>query len=167
MSGRAANADPDRYAAIIAAPGFCIGVVCADDCIAGIDFLEPCAEQTADTPLAHEAARQLRAWLKDPAWVFNLPLAPAGTPFRRRVWAQIGAIPGGETRSYGDIAKMLHSAPRAVGGACGANPYPIVVPCHRVVSARGGFNAGLGGFAHQRGGFLLDVKRWLLAHERR
>jgi methylated-DNA-[protein]-cysteine S-methyltransferase len=67
-----------------------------------------------------------------------------------------------QTRSYGDIARALHSAPRAVGQACGANPFPVVVPCHRVLAAGG----GLGGFARQREGFLLDVKRWLLAHER-
>lgn len=63
----------------------------------------------------------------------------------------------------GGLAKTVKSAPRAVGQACGANPYPVVVPCHRVVAAGG----GLGGFARQGGGFLLDVKRWLLAHEQR
>ena len=63
--------------------------------------------------------------------------------------------------SYGEVAAAIHSGPRAVGNACGANPYPIVVPCHRVVAA----NQGLGGFARQRGGFLLDIKRWLLQHE--
>ena len=57
-----------------------------------------------------------------------------------------------------ELAKNLKNAPRAVGQACGANPYPLVVPCHRVVATGG----GLGGFARQRGGFLLDVKRWLL-----
>ncbi len=64
--------------------------------------------------------------------------------------------------SYGEVAAAIHSGPRAVGNACGANPYPIVVPCHRVVAA----NQGLGGFGRQGDGFLLDIKRWLLAHER-
>ena len=112
--------------------------------------------------LAREAVRQLRAWLADGRFEFALPLAPAGTPFQRRVWAGIAAIPAGQTRSYGELAATLGSGPRAVGNACGANPYPLVVPCHRVVAAGG----GLGGFARQRGGFLLQVKSWLLQHER-
>jgi len=88
-------------------------------------------------------------------------LRPSGTTFQRRVWAQIAAIPNHQTRTYGEVAKALHNAPRAVGQACGANPFPLVVPCHRVIATGG----GLGGFARNRGGFLLDVKRWLLAHE--
>ena len=89
-------------------------------------------------------------------------LRPAGTVFQRRVWAMIAAIPAGHTSTYADIAAHLHTAPRAVGQACGANPVPLLVPCHRVV-ARG----GLGGFARCDGGYLLEVKRWLLAHEQR
>ncbi|MDR2187050.1 MAG: methylated-DNA--[protein]-cysteine S-methyltransferase [Azonexus sp.] len=150
-----------RYDSVVAAPGFCLGVRCDADDITAIDFLQPRAEIAPQTPLAAEATRQLRAYLADPAFLFSLPLRPAGTPFQRRVWAAITAIPHHRTRTYGEIAKDLHNAPRAVGQACGANPYPIVVPCHRVVAAGG----GLGGFAHDRGGFLLGVKRWLLGHE--
>jgi len=97
----------------------------------------------------------------DADFVFGLPLRPAGTTFQRRVWAAIAAIPNHQTRTYGEIARALHSAPRAVGQACGANPFPLVIPCHRVLASGG----GLGGFARHGGGFLLDVKRWLLAHE--
>jgi methylated-DNA-[protein]-cysteine S-methyltransferase len=105
----------------------------------------------------------LHAYLNDPAFAFDLPLRPAGTPFQRRVWAEIATIPSGETHTYGQLAISLKNAPRAVGQACGANPYPVVVPCHRVVATGG----RLGGFARERGGFLLDVKRWLLQHEDR
>ena len=150
------------YSAILSAPGFAIGICCSDDEITAIDYLEPQMEVAPKAPLAREAVRQLRAWLKDPSFEFGLPLAPAGTHFQRRVWEQIAAIPAGRTMSYGEVAAAIHSGPRAVGNACGANPYPIVVPCHRVVGA----NQGLGGFARQRGGFLLDIKRWLLEHER-
>jgi methylated-DNA-[protein]-cysteine S-methyltransferase len=153
------------YAAIVAAPGFCLGLRCNEDEITSIEYLPPQPELPPRSPLAQEAVRQLHLWLKNPAHDFTLPLAPVGSHFQRRVWQQIEAIPCGETRSYGDVAKAIGSAPRAVGGACGANPYPVVVPCHRVVAARNGFNQGLGGFAHQRGGFLIDVKRWLLQHE--
>ena len=155
------NANNPAYQAILAAPGFALGVRCDADWVSGVEFLDPQPEQKADTLLAAEAVRQLRAWLENPQFVFGLPLKPAGTHFQRRVWEQIAAIPLAETRTYGELAKALHSAPRAVGQACGANPLPLIVPCHRVVAA----NGGLGGFNRQRGGFLLEVKRWLLAHE--
>jgi methylated-DNA-[protein]-cysteine S-methyltransferase len=153
------------YQAIVAAPGFALGVQCDDDEVTAIDFLEPRPEQAPTTPLAAEAARQLRAYLADPGFVFGLPLKPAGTAFQRRVWTQIAAISLGHTETYGQVARNLNNAPRAVGQACGANPYPVVVPCHRVVATGGAGDKKLGGFARQRGGFLLDVKRWLLRHE--
>ena len=150
-----------HYQAIVVAPGFSLGILCDADEIIRIDFLEPQAEQAPDTPLAAEAVRQLRAYLADPCFAFGLPLRPSGTTFQRRVWAEISTIPPGQTYSYGQLAKNLKNAPRAVGQACGANPFPLVVPCHRVIASGG----GLGGFSRQGGGFLLDVKRWLLAHE--
>ena len=149
------------YDAIVTWPAFSLGICCDGDAIFAIDFLEPCDERPGRQPLAQAAVRQLRAYLKDPKFVFSLPLAPAGTAFQRKVWKGISAIKPGKTRTYGELAQAIGSSPRAVGNACGANPYPLVVPCHRVVAA----NQGLGGFARQRGGFLLDVKRWLLQHE--
>lgn len=149
------------YQAVVSAPNFAIGIQADADEIALIEYLEPRPEVAPKSLLAKEAVRQLRAYLKDPSFVFALPLAPAGTAFQRRVWAGISAIPRGQVLTYGALAQSLASGPRAVGNACGANPYPVVVPCHRVVASGG----GLGGFARQRGGFLLEVKRWLLAHE--
>ncbi|PKO86285.1 MAG: cysteine methyltransferase [Betaproteobacteria bacterium HGW-Betaproteobacteria-12] len=150
-----------EFQAVVAAPGFALGICCDADEVTAIEFLEAQPAQAPQTALAAETARQLEAWLADPAFVFGLPLRPAGTAFQRRVWAEIAAIPCGRTLTYGQVAHNLHNAPRAVGQACGANPYPLVVPCHRVVASAG----GLGGFARERGGFLLDVKRWLLGHE--
>jgi methylated-DNA-[protein]-cysteine S-methyltransferase len=149
------------YAAIVALPGFALGIACDDDEITTIDFLEPRAEVAPRALLAREAVRQMRAWLADPRFEFALPLRVAGTPFQRRVWQAIAAIPFGSTRSYGEVAQALASGPRAVGGACGANPYPIIVPCHRVLAA----NGGLGGFGGNR--HSLDIKRWLLGREGR
>lgn len=149
------------FATVLSAPTFCLGVRCGDDEIDEIVYLEPRPEIAPRSLLAKEAARQLRTYLADPRFEFSLPLAPAGTAFQRRVWSGIAAIPCGATQTYGELAAAIGSGPRAVGNACGANPYPLVVPCHRVVAA----NHGLGGFARQRGGFLLDVKRWLLCHE--
>jgi methylated-DNA-[protein]-cysteine S-methyltransferase len=76
------------------------------------------------------------------------------------VWEAIAAIPRGRTLTYGQVAKQVRSAPRAVGQACGANWFPLVIPCHRVVGAK-----SLGGFGHHGEGFHLEIKRWLLAHE--
>lgn len=151
------------YQAVVVAPGFCLGVRCGTTQIVEIAFLEPQAEIAPTSPLAKEAVRQLRAWLTDPSFRFSLPLPPAGTAFQRRVWATIAAIPPGEIRTYGELARDIGSGPRAVGNACGANPWPVVVPCHRVVAAGG----RMGGFARHRDGFLPEVKRWLLNHERR
>ena len=149
--------------AVIAAPTFCVGVCCSEVALLEIRYLEPQAESPPENALAAEAVRQIRAYLADPAQAFDLPLAVSGSAFQRRVWQQIAAIPLYQTRTYGEIAWLLESAPRAVGQACGANPFPLVSPCHRVIAADG----RLGGFARQRGGFLLDVKRWLLSHETR
>jgi len=110
--------------------------------------------------LAARACAQIERYLDDAEFRFDLPLATLGTPFQRRVWAKIAAIGPGRTRRYGEIARELRSAPRAVGQACGENRFPLVIPCHRVVAA-----GGIGGFAHHGGGFHLSVKRWLLAHE--
>ena len=149
------------YQAIVTAPGFALGITCTPEAITGIELLEPCPAQAPNTALAAEAVRQLQAYLADPGFVFGLPLQATGTPFQRRVWAAIAAIPPGQVGTYGQLARNLQNAPRAVGQACGANPYPLVVPCHRVIAASG----GLGGFNRHAGGFLLDVKRWLLRHE--
>ena len=112
--------------------------------------------------LAERACVQIEKYAADPGYRFALPLKQVGTPFQRRVWDQIAAIPCGETRTYGDLARSLRSAPRAVGQACGTNYFPLVIPCHRVVAAD-----GLGGFAHASGGYLIEVKRRLLHHEQR
>ncbi len=100
------------------------------------------------SPLLAEAARQLAAYFDGRLCEFDLPLAPAGSPFEGRVWSAMQAIPFGETRCYGDLAQVIGSAPRAVGRACGKNPIPIVIPCHRVL-AKGGFGgySGAGGLA--------------------
>src|SRR5712691_12928368 len=109
------------------------------------------------SPLLAEAARQLAAYFDGRLARFDLPLAPAGSPFAARVWEAMQAIPYGETRYYGDLAQAVGSAPRAVGRACGKNPIPIVIPCHRVL-AKGGMGgySGAGGLATKQR--LLDLE---------
>lgn len=117
--------------------------------------------KSAKTELAKEVARQCKQYFKDPDFLFDLPLKPGGTQFQQKVWTEISKIARGQTQTYGWIARKIKSAPRAVGQACGSNRYPLVVPCHRIISA-----TGIGGFAHQDGdGFHRNVKKWLLDHE--
>ncbi|MEO0682831.1 MAG: methylated-DNA--[protein]-cysteine S-methyltransferase [Pseudomonadota bacterium] len=105
-----------------------------------------------------EVRAQLDAYFAGDLRAFDLPLAPPGTPFQRAVWARLAEIPYGRTRSYGDIARALDApgASRAVGAANGANPIPVILPCHRVVGADGTLTGFGGG---------LDLKRRLLALE--
>ena len=84
----------------------------------------------------------------------------SGTPYQKKVWDAISEIPSGQVRTYTELAEQLGSGPRAVANACRHNPCPLVVPCHRIVAKN-----GLGGYAGQTSGWLMDVKVWLLAHE--
>lgn len=102
----------------------------------------------SNSPLLVEARQQLLQYLAGERRRFELPLAPRGTNFQKSVWNALTEIPLGETRSYRDIAERLElpGAMRAVGGANGANPIPIIIPCHRVIAANGslgGFSSGL------------------------
>lgn len=150
------------YQAKLAAPFAVLGVRTEEDWLTDIEYLPlDTSLLTPRTPLAREVCAQLQAYLADPDFVFDLSMHIGGTIHQRRVWRAIQDIPAGKTRSYGDIAMELHSAPRAVGQACGANRLPIVIPCHRVIAKSG----GLGGFMHASDGMPLDIKRWLLRHE--
>jgi methylated-DNA-[protein]-cysteine S-methyltransferase len=107
----------------------------------------------------HEAARQLAGYFAGRRTAFDLPLRPAGSAFQQRVWAAMCEIAYARTATYGDLAHRLGTAARAVGGACGRNPLPIIIPCHRVVGGQG----KPGGYSGHGG---LETKGWLLAHER-
>ncbi len=150
-----------EYQAKLKTPFGVLGIRCSEHALAGIDFLpasEPLQAPTGE--FAARACEQLQHYLADPRYRFTLPLDLQGTPHQQKVWHAMLDIPCGQTRSYGDLAAELHSAAQAVGQACGANPIPIVVPCHRVVG-----RAGLGGFMQHAEGASLDIKRWLLRHE--
>ncbi len=112
-----------------------------------------------ETLLLRRARAQLDAYFDGDPVDFDLPLAPAGTFYRQRVWAALRRIPLGEVRTYAEIAREAGGAPRSVGGANASNPIPIMIPCHRVVAT-----GGIGGYS---GGDGLDTKRALLAIEAR
>jgi methylated-DNA-[protein]-cysteine S-methyltransferase len=150
-----------RLSAAIATPLGRVGLIWDGDVLMGVD-LDPAAAAPGDDgePVPDSLTRALDAYFRDGSYRFELPLRLIGTAFQRRVWQALQAIPPGCTLTYGEIARQLATSARAVGGACRDNPCPIVVPCHRVVAAD-----GLGGFAGDRSGRKLEVKRWLLRHE--
>ncbi len=121
---------------------------------------QPIPRASPGADRAHDlAATQLREYFAGHRRTFDVPIAPIGTAFQLEVWRALTAIPFGETRSYGELARTLGrpSASRAVGAANGQNPLSIIVPCHRVIAASGALTGYAGG---------LDAKRWLLGHER-
>ena len=153
--------DDVEFQAIIDTPFTRLGIKCHAGKLCAIDFVSramPLKRPESDEVV--EVVCQLERYFDNPKWQFDLPLALEGTHFQQSVWHAMQQIPVGETRSYGQIAALLKSSPRAVGNACRANPCPVVVPCHRIIAAN-----GLGGFAGQRGGDKLAIKRDLLTYE--
>lgn len=152
------------YDAILPAPFARLGVI-GDACfVRRIEFL-PREGETFMPPTERVSvlllAELLEHYWHDPATSFaRLPCQAGGTFYQQRVWQALTQIPRGQTMCYGALAQQMSSGARAVGQACGANPLPIVVPCHRVVAKR-----GQGGFMHCRDGAALDYKTWLLQHE--
>jgi methylated-DNA-[protein]-cysteine S-methyltransferase len=151
------------FSAVVAAPFGAIGIRTEPGVVRELVFLPPhFAEKAPTDRLLQRVAKQVERYFVQPDFRFDLPLAAAGTAFQQKVWAVIAAIPRGDVLTYGEVARIIQSAPRAVGQACGANWFPLVVPCHRVTAS-----GGLGGFSNHddETGFHVSVKRWLLAHE--
>ena len=151
------------YQAKLDVPFGVLGICCTGDALTGIAFL-PASEkpQRATSAFAKTVCEQLLRYIENPDVRFTVPLELNGTPHQQKVWQAMCDIPRGETRSYGELAAELKSCAQAVGQACGANPIPIIIPCHRVVG-----RSGLGGFMRHASGASLDFKRWLLAHEQK
>ncbi|MEK9723473.1 MAG: methylated-DNA--[protein]-cysteine S-methyltransferase [Rhodospirillaceae bacterium] len=117
---------------------------------------EPSAQAPSD--LLDEVRAQLDAYFDGKLTRFHLPLAPAGSDFQRRVWAAMNEIPYGETRTYGELAEAVGGGARAVGGACGKNPIPIIQPCHRVMGEGGRLTGFSGGTGPESKVFLLKLE---------
>ncbi|TCS38351.1 methylated-DNA-[protein]-cysteine S-methyltransferase [Paucimonas lemoignei] len=154
------------FSAIVPAPFGFIGIRSDDQYVHELVYLPSSFardEQAPSNRPAELAARQVERYFKQADFRFDLPLAKVGTAFQQRVWQAISSIPRGEVLTYGAVAKAVGcGSPRAVGQACGANWFPLVIPCHRVTAS-----GGLGGFSNHDDvtGFHVGVKRWLLAHE--
>ena len=156
--------DVQAFQACLRAPFATLGISATDTHVTGVRFLAPsvAAKAPKRNTIAFLACVQIQSYLEDPNFVFDLPLKLVGTHHRLAVWEAMQKIDAGKTRTYGELAKDIGSSARAVGGACGANPIPVVVPCHRVIGA----GRDIGGFMGARSeGFERDIKRWLLEHE--
>lgn len=152
---------PESFDARLATPFAVLGIRAPGERLTGIEYLPRGAATLAPTnSLAAKVCRQIERYLDDPEFRFDLPFEFVGTAFQSRVWQEICLIPSGATLTYLEVAQRLKSAPRPVGGACGANRIPLVIPCHRVVASH-----GIGGFMHARGGAPIAIKQWLLRHE--
>jgi len=153
------NKLPLQYDAVIAAPFGAVGIAVQGLQVA-IELLpQKYSLKPANNKIVGQVAKQIKAYLDDARSDFNLPLIHKGTPFQRRVWDAISAIPCGRVLTYSEVAEIIGSGPRAVANACGANNLPLIVPCHRVVA-----KDGLGGYMNGVDGGL-KVKKWLLKHE--
>lgn len=158
-----ASSSSQLFSAIVEAPFGAVGIRTEPGVLRELVYLpRHFNEKMPADKLSEQVALQVERYLRDPDFRFDLPLAEAGTAFQRKVWKVIATIPRGDVLTYGQVAKLIRSAPRAVGQACGANWFPLVIPCHRVTAS-----GGLGGFSNHddETGFHLGIKRWLLKHE--
>src|SRR5262249_170323 len=142
-------------------PKFKVGVATRDGVVTSLKYLPLSAPSISPmNELAKRAERQLESYKRDPNARFDLPVVVEGTDLQKAVWEGMCGIPRGKTRTYGDLAKELGAEAQDVGQCCGDNRLPLVIPCRRIVAAK-----GIGGFAHATGGYLVEAKRWLLMHE--
>jgi methylated-DNA-[protein]-cysteine S-methyltransferase len=141
-----------------------IKVVVSDNALTNVKLLpknNDTQPSTNQTNLIKNVIRQIENYFADSTFSFNLPLTPKGTKFQQKVWRVLQEIPCGEIRTYAELAATLKTSPRAIGNACRANPLPIIIPCHRVVGKN-----NTGGFMGKTAGQSLEIKQWLLEHER-
>ena len=138
-----------------------IAIISDDAVIIGIQFESKLKRSSPkDHPdVLKRAAQQMKEYLSGSRKAFDLPLEKKGTRFQASVWKALSQVPYGKSKTYGDVATKIGrpKAFRAVGNAVGKNPFPIVIPCHRIVAS-----GGIGGFS---GGSGLPVKRWLRDRE--
>ncbi|MFV2060401.1 MAG: methylated-DNA--[protein]-cysteine S-methyltransferase [Gammaproteobacteria bacterium] len=153
---------PPSYSAILASPIGNIGIKVEENQLVSLAYLENAKIRSSTLTHAQLISNELTKYFSEikAFYNFSFKFNLIGTPFQKRVWQSLLEIPVGSTKTYGQIASKLKTSARAVGNACRANPIPIIVPCHRVVSAQ-----GLGGYCGQTNGTELRAKSWLINHE--
>jgi len=152
---------PSSFDAVFETPFGALGICVDATSVTRLEFLgDDAVLMNSSHPLVAQLNQALQAYLRDPRASFDIPCGLQGTPFQQRVWRAIADIPAGRTLTYAQLAEKVGSGPRAVANACGANPLPLIIPCHRVVA-----RTGLGGFMRGRRAAALSIKTWLLRHE--
>ncbi len=154
--------ESQKFSARVKTPFATLGVITDERHLLGIRFLplQVTAQAPAPNSIAHLVCVQLMAYLDNPKYHFDLPVRLSGSKHQLDVWNAMREIEPGRTLTYGAVAASVQSDARAVGTACGQNPVPVIVPCHRIVAAN-----GLGGFMGGKQVDSLAIKRWLLEHE--
>jgi methylated-DNA-[protein]-cysteine S-methyltransferase len=151
----------ELFQAKLATPFAVLGIRTVGELLTDIEYLPRGVATLAPlNKLAERVCRQIERYIDDPVYRFNLPFEYRGSDFQCRVWHEITKISVGKTNTYKELAQRLKSAPRPVGGACGRNRLPLLIPCHRVLASN-----GIGGFMHARAGDPITIKKWLLKHE--
>ena len=160
--------DEKSYRAVLSSPVGYLGVQMEGNKLSGLEFLGRRTNSRRSNTgkssdhISLEVRQALDSYFTDPFRIKPPRTILNGTGFQKRVWRILASIKPGQTRTYGDIARQLNSSPRAVGNACRSNPVPIFIPCHRVVAA-----SGRGGFMGHTSGEPLEIKQWLLTHEKK
>jgi methylated-DNA-[protein]-cysteine S-methyltransferase len=138
-----------------------LGIITNGEQLTGLHYVDnKIPLHDSSDPLANDVLDELNHYFNSRDWIFTIPVKSNGTAFQQRVWKQLQTIPAGKTHTYQEMAQKLKTSPRAIGGACRANPVPIIVPCHRVVA-----KSGLGGYDGDWGRGKVSIKQWLLDHE--
>lgn len=153
-----------NYAAIINSPIGHLGIQTNEQnsFITSINFLtKNIPLKSSSIPLINKTIIELENYFSNPHFIFTIPLHADGTELQKKIWHLMQKIPVGQTLSYSEIADKLNTSPRVVGNACRANPIPILIPCHRIVAKN-----HIGGFAGAIKGELINMKTWLLTHEK-
>ncbi len=152
----------NQYAAIMQTPFAILGLSFQQRKLVALDFLADVAEKHSTDDVVQKACWQILRYCEAGSGFkkFEIETCAAGTDFQKKVLKALRQIPYGCTQTYGTIAKKLNTSPRAVGNACRRNPIPLIIPCHRVIAAK-----GLGGYDGATEGALPDMKYALLRHE--
>lgn len=149
------------YSVIMDSPIGKLGILASQNHLQRIDFLSArVREKDPTSAVAVKVVKQLRQYFENPMFEFSIACQMDGSAYQQRVWSRLKSINSGRCMTYSAIADELSSGARAVGGACRANPVPIIVPCHRVVS-----KSGVGGYDGDWGAGKVKIKAWLLRHE--
>jgi methylated-DNA-[protein]-cysteine S-methyltransferase len=151
---------------VVVTPIGTLGVARHKEYVDRVRFLDPTSLVPFSNP-REDFLKQVEEWFSEyfsstrPNNVLPLLLNNKGTPYQRKVWRALSHIPFGQTITYGELAEELKTSAQAVGMACKFNPMPILIPCHRVVARN-----GLGGFFGETSGKQIDIKAWLIDHEK-